>query len=109
MTVFGVPLGAKMPNHEPASNPGKPFSATAGTSGSERERLALVTASARSLPAWMCEITDGIVANMNWMRPDSRSFSASAPLYGTCVAGAPMRSDSMKPDRCDEVPTPVEP
>jgi hypothetical protein len=104
-----VPLGAKKPNHEPASKPGKPRSATVGTSGMERERLTLVTAMARSLPAWMCWITEGMVANMNWMRPASRSFSASAPRYGTCVISMPARLPSMKPDRCDEVPMPVEP
>ena len=44
ITSGGVPLGAKKPNHEPASKPGKPLSATVGTSGSERERFALLTA-----------------------------------------------------------------
>ena len=43
-------------------------------------RLALLTAIGRSLPDWMCAITDGMVANMKSLRPASRSFSASAPL-----------------------------
>jgi hypothetical protein len=38
MAAAGVPLGAKNPNHDPAEKPGKPFSATVGMSGSERER-----------------------------------------------------------------------
>ena len=32
IAAAGVPLGAKKPNHEPAEKPGKPFSATVGTS-----------------------------------------------------------------------------
>ncbi|MCY1556540.1 hypothetical protein D9M68_933000 [compost metagenome] len=73
-------MGAKKPNHEPAEKSGNPFSATVGTSGRERERCRLLTAMARSLPALMCEMTDGMVANMNCTRPASRSFSAVAPL-----------------------------
>ena len=46
---------------------------------------------------------------MNCTRPASRSLSASAPLYGTCVVSTPVRLLSMKPERCDEVPMPVEP
>ena len=40
-----------MPNQEPAAKSGMPFSATVGTSGMERERLGLLTAIARNLPA----------------------------------------------------------
>ncbi len=50
-TASGVPLGAKKPNHDPASKSGKPLSATVGTSGNERERFTLLTAMASSLPA----------------------------------------------------------
>ena len=50
-----------------------------GTSGSDLERVAPHCTSARSLPALMCWITEGMVANMNCTRPASRSFSASAP------------------------------
>ena len=46
----------------------------------ERERLSELTAMGLSLPAVMCGMTDGMVANMNWMRPAKRSFKASAPL-----------------------------
>ena len=46
----GVFAGAKMPNQTIASKPGKPCSATVGTSGRSGERFELVTASARSLP-----------------------------------------------------------
>jgi len=37
------------------SKSGTPDSASVGTSGSELERLALLTASARSLPSWMLD------------------------------------------------------
>ena len=47
----GVPAGANTPCHEPTSKPGNPDSASVGTSGAIDERLAVVTASARSLPA----------------------------------------------------------
>ena len=43
-------LGAKKPNHDPASKPGKPLSMTVGTSGNERDRLALLMAMGNSLP-----------------------------------------------------------
>ncbi|MNR25613.1 hypothetical protein D3C85_1427760 [compost metagenome] len=67
-----------------------------------------VTASGRSAPPRMCEITEGIVANMNCTRPASRSFSASAPLYGTWVVFTPVRALNSTPERCAAVPTPVE-
>ncbi|MNT19279.1 hypothetical protein D3C72_1545340 [compost metagenome] len=57
-----------------------------GRSGRVAERCDVLTARARSLPERMWPITDGMVANMKSMRPASRSLTASAPLYGTCVA-----------------------
>ncbi|SDH74844.1 hypothetical protein SAMN05444748_102305 [Variovorax sp. OV700] len=50
---FGVPAGASTPTHVPMSKPLSPASSS-GTSGSTAERLAVVTASARSLPPLMC-------------------------------------------------------
>src|SRR5262249_14282750 len=50
MTGLGVPAGANTPHHASAENPGSPCSASAGTSGSARERVSPVTAIARSLP-----------------------------------------------------------
>ena len=62
-----------------------------------------------SLEAARGEAFDGIVANMKctWS-PASRSFSATAPLYGTCVTLAPIIVCSSTPERWEEVPTPVE-
>src|SRR4051812_29172041 len=47
----GVAFGAPIPNQVLTSNPGT-VSPTVGTSGSTSERLAVVTAIARSLPSW---------------------------------------------------------
>src|SRR5437899_10322762 len=49
-TGSGVPFGAKKPNHEPASKPGKPLSIPVGTSGNERDRFALLMAMGINLP-----------------------------------------------------------
>src|SRR5215468_4057837 len=57
MMSAGVFLGAPTPPQALASKPGKK-SPTVGMSGSASERVAVVTASARSLPALMCSIDD---------------------------------------------------
>jgi hypothetical protein len=87
---LGVPAGAIRPNQPEFSKPGKPLSATVGTSGSILDRSALVTASARSLPP----VTSGVAAPMlptttcTW--PAIRSVSAAdSPLYGMCVRSMP--------------------
>src|SRR5438128_1743929 len=54
----GVPVGAPAPHQELASYPGRK-SPTVGMSGSASERVAVVTASARSLPALMYAIDEG--------------------------------------------------
>ena len=60
-----------------ASKPGTK-SPTVGTSGSASERVAVVTANARSLPALMCSIDAGMSMNMTCTCPPSRSVSAGA-------------------------------
>jgi hypothetical protein len=50
----GVPFGTKMPSQPVASKPGKPDSATVGTSGSAALRFGEVTARPRTLPPLMC-------------------------------------------------------
>src|SRR5690606_11375108 len=80
ITSAGVFFGAKKPNHDPASKPAKPDSATVGSSGSEGERALVLTASARNLPERICPMTDGAVANMKSSRPAIKSLIASAPL-----------------------------
>ena len=63
-------------------------SATAGTSGRASERVALVTASARSLPARMFAIARGIGGKAHWTWPLSRS-GTKLPLYGTWTRSTP--------------------
>src|SRR5262245_6877976 len=71
----GVLRGAPTPYHVLASNPGRK-SPTVGMSGSASERVAVVTASACSLPALMYSIAAGMVLNMTCTCPPSRSVSA---------------------------------
>ncbi|MNS52612.1 hypothetical protein D3C72_853330 [compost metagenome] len=76
---LGVAAGARMPNHVPISKPFRPASSMVGTSGSTLERLAVVTASARSLPALMCGSTGVSVSKDMVTCPPSRSV-VSGPL-----------------------------
>src|SRR5262249_18521805 len=53
---------------------------TVGTSGSASERVAVVTASARSLPALMYSIEEPAPLNITWTWSPSRSISAGPEL-----------------------------
>src|SRR5258706_7007133 len=64
MIGAGVPAGARMPNHELASKPGRPDSAIVGTSGSAGARLSEVTATARTLPDLISASDEGRLSNM---------------------------------------------
>src|SRR5262245_21454816 len=60
-------------------------------SGSASERVAAVTASARSLPALIYSIDTTMLGNMTCTWPASRSASAGAwPRYGTCTKLTPV-------------------
>ncbi len=74
----GVPAGATMPNQVSASKPGSAVSATVGMSGADGERLALVTASARSEPALIWPMTAERLENMIGICPAKRSLIAPA-------------------------------
>src|SRR5262245_59816091 len=74
-----VAFGAQTPNQLLASYPGTD-SATVGVSGSASERVAAVTASARSLPALIYSIDATVVGNMTCICPPSKSVSAGPPL-----------------------------
>src|SRR5262249_2902362 len=79
----GVAFGAPTPNQALASKPGT-NSSTVGTSGSASERVAVVTASARSLPALIYPIDETVLGNITCTCPPSRSLNAGpAPRYGT--------------------------
>src|SRR5262245_9901145 len=71
----GVFLGAQRAYHWLASKPGS-TSATIGTSGNASEREAVVTASARSLLAFIYSIAAGMVAKISCTWPPIRSVSA---------------------------------
>src|SRR5262249_61978915 len=76
-------FGAKRPVHWLASNPGKK-SPTVGASGRASERLAVVTAKARSFVALMYSIDAGMSVNVVWIWPPRRSVIACPALrYGT--------------------------
>src|SRR5262249_40023527 len=54
------------------------------------DRVVVVTASARSLPALTYSIDEDVLANMTCTCPPSRSASAGpAPRYGTCARSTP--------------------
>jgi hypothetical protein len=76
-TSGGVPLGAHMPNQMSRLAPGKPCSATVGTSGKNGERLALTMPSSLALPVRMCgNAMPGSHTKSAW--PESTSCSAGA-------------------------------
>ncbi len=84
-TGFGVAAGAKNANHVASSKPGRPDSAIVGRSGASGERVAVVTASPRSLPALMWGSAVGRLSNIRSTCPPSRSVIAGpAPRYGMC-------------------------
>src|SRR5215471_19208570 len=86
----GVLFGAPTPVQKLDSYPGT-NSATVGMSGNTGERVAVVTASARSLPLLTYSIDEDMVANMTCTCPPSRSTSAGpAPRYGTCTRLTPV-------------------
>src|SRR5205085_11601888 len=102
----GVLLGTPRPVHSLASKPGTKL-ATVGMSGSASERVVVVTASARSLPALMYSIDEGIEANITCTCPPSRSVSAGAPpRYGTWTMLTPAIILNCSPDTWGGVPLP---
>jgi hypothetical protein len=72
----GVPTGASNPFQPSTSKPGRPDSATVGTSGSSGIRSRPVTALARNLPARIWGNTLGGLSNISWQEPEIRSATA---------------------------------
>ncbi len=66
-----------MPNQVKTSKPGTPDSLTVGTSGSALLRFAVVTASARNLPAWICGIDE----------PRPSKNTSTSPASSAMIAG----------------------
>lgn len=87
--------------------PGTPCSASDGTPGAAGERLACVTASARSWPDWINGASVGQVPNSIGTCPPITSSSACVvPLYGTCSSVMPALCRNSSPARCSPLPTP---
>src|SRR6266446_8269696 len=69
-----------------------------GVSGSTSERAAVVTASARSLPALMCGVDEGVTSNITCAWPATRSVSAGVvPRYGTWTMSTPVMNLNNSP------------
>ncbi|MNT58044.1 hypothetical protein D3C72_1954580 [compost metagenome] len=97
-----------MPYQALISTPGTPASAIVGTSGSWALRLALSTASARTLPLLMCGITDDAVSNAICTCPPIRSTMAGPlPRYGMCVIRTPVASLNSSAAMCCVLPEPL--
>src|SRR5262245_26980527 len=79
----GVAFGAPTPDQALASYPGR-NSLTVGRSGSPSQRVAVVTANGRSLPALICSIVSDVEPNRTCTCPPSRSvITGPPPRYGT--------------------------
>src|ERR1035437_337827 len=103
----GVFAGADTPYQLVTSYPGIPLSATVGIFGTAGERLAPVTASARSLPPRTYWITVGRLPNISEVWPASSSTAAGPPpLYGTCTHLTPAMYWNSSPERWTVVPVP---
>src|SRR5688572_8703111 len=78
-----------------------------GTSGMLGWRFALVSATARSLPALMCGAADIVVVNSMVTRPPSTSVTAGGmPLYGTWIMLTPPCRWNISADRWGAEPAP---
>src|SRR6516164_3864214 len=107
MTSGGVSLGAPIPAQPLASYPGT-NSPIAGTSGNFGERIAVVTANARSLPALTCsiELARGSKVTCTW--PPNRLVSASGwPRYGTPTRSTPAIILNSSPEIWGALPAPL--
>ena len=103
----GVRAGAANPNHPDASNPGSAASAMVGKSGNCAERFAVVTASARSRPAFTCGNAVGIASNIACTCPAMMSMCASGlDLYAMCSIVIPDIDLNSSPERWIEPPAP---
>src|SRR3954454_20520082 len=87
-----------------------PSSSKVGTSGSTEERLVAVTASARSLPAWISAVAGGTAWNDSGVCPAATAWIAGLPpLKGTTVrSSSPKASLNSSIDSDGVVPAPGE-
>ena len=98
------------PYQTAASNPGKPASATVGTSGKILDRAGVMTARTRSLPACTCGCTSSaLTATICTWPPMTSVIACDPPLYGTCVSDMPAARSNSSTARCGVEPLPGEP
>ena len=76
----GIRAGPKTPFQEVMSKSGSPASAMEGVSGIRVERVRVLIARTRSLPAWMLESPAAISTNMQVTRPAITSVIAGGVL-----------------------------
>src|SRR5262245_1521480 len=99
--------GANSALNVPETKPGKPDSIMVGTSGSENQRSAPVTASAVNLPSLISGSTGASATDPSSTVPSSTAMVAGPPpRYGMCTISMPARSLSCSAVRCDFVPAP---
>ena len=80
-----------------------------GRSGSSGKRFAEVTASARSLPAWICGCSGCITAKIICVSFWIVAVTAGGdPLNGMCTMSIPASDFSSSPFKCDELPLPTD-
>src|SRR5258706_5572094 len=107
---FGVFPGASRPTQKSNSPPGNPASAIVGTLGSAALRLAVLTASARSLPSWIGPRLAMIGTQEYCSRaPIVSERIGGVPLSGTCTALIPAARLNFSVLMCAALPTPAVP
>src|SRR5215470_1732337 len=109
MMSFGVPAGTRTPTQLSPSISPWPASVMVGTSGRLGERVLLVTASARNLPALICGTAGVRALNPIWVWPATTAATAGPPpLNGTCTMSSPSDRRNCSPARCGGAPVPPE-
>src|SRR5688572_15091116 len=109
MTGFGVPALVISPNQPSKTQSGTPASTIVGSCGNADERLLLLTASGRTLPALMWGEARIAGANVISRRPERISVIASAkPLNGTCTILMPAVLRKISPLMCEFEPIPAD-
>jgi hypothetical protein len=73
------------------------------------QRVLVVTANGRNLPALMCSMEADALSNMICTCPPTRSERAGpAPRYGTCCILTPAIIVKSSPEMCCDVPLPAD-
>ncbi|MDT4873948.1 hypothetical protein FQZ97_1092200 [compost metagenome] len=108
-TSAGRPLGAATACQDCTLASFTPLSSRVGTSGSSGERLALVMARARSLPALICgmAVLMFMKDDSTWL-PSRSLITGPPPLYGTCTPLVPVCCQKSSAVRWSLLPLPEE-